>query len=141
MRLLARREHSLMELRRKLALRHFEAPQIERVLLALRAGDLQSDARFAESGARVASGRGRGPVYIRHHLGACGVSEEDVAAALAAYREQWPALAATARARKFGEEPPVGPAQHRKQMQFLLRRGFTAEQARQALSGCRAPAE
>ena len=133
LRLLARREHSLAELRRKLEWRHFSASRIDETLHGLRAANLQSDARFAELSARNASERGRGPVYIRHQLEARGVSGEDATTALEGYREQWPALAVRARARKFGAAPPGDPAARRKQLRFLLQRGFTAEQAHGAL--------
>ena len=47
--LLARREHSALELRRKLLVREFDEATVDRVLAQLQRDRLQCDARFTES--------------------------------------------------------------------------------------------
>ena len=64
LRLLASREHTRLELQRKLA-RHHDEAQIDPVLDDLERRRLLSDARFAENYVSQRSRRGYGPLRLR----------------------------------------------------------------------------
>jgi regulatory protein len=83
MRLLARREHSREELRRKLAPKMAEGENLEAVLDDLAMRGWLSDARFAEQSIRAKSRR-YGPLKLAHALRAKGVDEEAIATAFRA---------------------------------------------------------
>src|SRR6187399_3131808 len=81
LRLLARREHSREELRRKLAAHAAEGEDVTVLLDDLTARGWLSDARFAEMAAR-AKARRYGPIKLAHYLKSRGVGEEAIAAGL-----------------------------------------------------------
>src|SRR3974390_2501686 len=83
MRLLARRDHSRLELSRKLERIASEDDDVELVLNELTAKGWLSDARFAEQSVR-AKARRYGPIKVAHDLRAKGVEEEAIAAAFRA---------------------------------------------------------
>jgi len=87
MRLLARREHSRDELRRKLARIATETDDVEAVIEALAAKGWLSDSRYAEQAVR-ASSRRFGPLKVDHQLRAKGIGDEAIAAAFAAAGEE-----------------------------------------------------
>lgn len=130
--LLSRREHSLAELKAKLAAREFAAEEIEATIEKLADEGLVSDARFAESFVGSRLRRGQGPVRIRMELERRGVGSDLVHAYLATLDEDWDELAAQVRARKFGAELPDDFNDKARQARFLQQRGFTAEQVRAA---------
>ena len=78
MNFLARREHSVQELRKKLTRRFAEESMVDEQILRLTSEGLQSNARFAESYARQRISRGYGPVRLREGLRERGVSEADI---------------------------------------------------------------
>jgi regulatory protein len=131
--LLARREHSPAELRRKLADRDFSPGEIEVTLEALIREGLLSEARFLEGFVDSQARRGHGPVWIRAELEKRGVAGDEVAAALAAAGRDWTALAREVRAKRFGAGRPADFRERARQMRFLQYRGFTAAQVREAL--------
>lgn len=132
-RLLARREHSVHELRQKLRHKGFAAEPVEACLEALQAERLLSDARFAEAYVRMRAGRGYGPVRIRLELDERGVNSELGAQALAEAEADWEALAGQARRKRFGAALPQDFKERARQARFLQYRGFTAEQVRGVL--------
>lgn len=122
--LLARREHSRMELQRKLLRAGCDGAIVGPVLDALESQKLLSDQRFAEGLARVRGAR-YGSRRVADDLRRTGVGAE--AAALVHHlqasdderaREVW--------ARKFGAAP-ADAAARAKQMRFLLARGFPTD--------------
>ncbi len=131
--LLARREHTRTELAAKLTARGAEADALAPVLDALEDDGLLSESRFAEAFVRQRSGRGQGPVRIRHELGQRGVSEAAAEAALAAADADWDELATSVRHGRFGAEPPADLKERARQSRFLSYRGFTGDQVRRAL--------
>lgn len=139
-RLLARREHSTRDLRRKLEGRGHERETVERVVNKLSDKKLLSDERFASSFVAHHSRRGQGPVRIRAELRQQGASDEIIDVALARAEVDWVEIAAQARVRKFGASPPGSLPERAKQARFLQYRGFSADQIRAALSGSAAPA-
>jgi regulatory protein len=133
LRLLARREHSTEELRRKLLAKGHPAEAVAAVVTALSGKRLVSDDRFVSSYVHHHASRGQGPVRIRAELRQHGVPEDAIEAGLADAEVDWDRLAAQIRARKFSSRPPATLAERAKQARFLQYRGFTAEQIRAAL--------
>jgi regulatory protein len=123
--LLARREHSREELRRKLAPRVEEGDDLEALLDDLARRGWLSEARFVEQTVRAKS-RKFGPLKIAQHLREKGIDDEAIAAAIAAGEaSQGETLAAVWRSR-FGE-PPADAASKDRQVRFLQARGFPLE--------------
>ena len=133
LRLLARREHSIAGLRRKLCQRGWEAELVDPVLDALVAEGLLSDRRFAESFARARIGRGYGPLRIRAELAERGIDTALAEAALEAEAPDWRRLAREVRLRRFGPAAPADFREKARQMRFLQQRGFDHAQIRAAL--------
>ena len=134
-RLLARREHSRVELQRKLAERGIPAELVDAVLDSLATRRLQSDERYAESLLASRIGRGQGPARIRRELAERGVEPARIDAALEAAAADWSRLARETRRRRFGSELPGEWNERVRQSRFLEYRGFTSEQIRAALGG------
>ncbi|MGB7755064.1 MAG: regulatory protein RecX [Salinisphaera sp.] len=126
--LLARREHAYAELVTKLKKREHGVDQIEIVLDELAGDGLQSDARYAEAAVASKARRGIGPVRIRAELRGAGVNDVEIEAALAEAEVDWDELAEAARRKRFGDELPPDFPTKAKQMRFLQRRGFDADQ-------------
>lgn len=73
--LLARREHSVQELARKLRQKGFEADQIDNVIQRLLDEGYLSERRYVESYLRSRACKGFGPLKIRVELKERGISE------------------------------------------------------------------
>jgi regulatory protein len=134
--LLARREHSLAELREKLAARDFEPAEIEAALEALAREGLADEGRFVEAFVASRIRKGQGPIRIRAELQERGVSGDAIASALAdsgGGGHDWRALARDVRQRRFGAGVPREFPDRARQARFLEYRGFTADQVRAAL--------
>ena len=132
--LLARREHSRGELRRKLAARDTDAQALEATLERLAAAGLQSDERFAESFLRSRAERGQGPLRIREELRQRGVDDATAAAALAAAEVDWRDLLRAVHRKRFGSAPPADRRELARRARFLAQRGFAAEAIRGLLT-------
>jgi regulatory protein len=132
MRLLAGREHSIEELRRKLVRKGYPPETIEPVIEKLAGKRLVSDERFTSSFVHHHSKRGQGPVRIRAALRQQGVADSQVDEALRHAEVDWVKLAREVRRRKFGVAVPRSPGERAKQARFLQYRGFDAEQLRAA---------
>ena len=122
--LLARRDHSRAELLRKLTARGFDAAEVEPLLDRLAAQRLQSDTRFAESYARMRSGRGYGSQRIRAELRERGVEVELVERGLAALAGADTLRIDDVWQRKFAGRLPQDYRERARQMRFLQQRGF-----------------
>lgn len=141
--LLARREHAVAELRRKLQThvdgrarpQALDAGAIDEVLAVLQADGLLSDERFTEAFVRYRNNNGYGPQRIQAELRERGVSEKIAAIYLDFSDPQWLERAASARSKRFGEDKPKDFKQRARQARFLQYRGFTADQVRWALGG------
>ena len=131
---LSRREHTLNEIREKLAARDFAEPDIETTVVALADEGLVSDERFAESFMAVRLRRGQGPIRIRMDMERRGVSTELIRAHLDGADEDWVARAKEVLRKRFGNSPPVDFRQKARQARFLQYRGFTTEQIQAALA-------
>jgi regulatory protein len=128
MNLLARREHSVTELKNKLLKANFDIDEIYKVIAKLTETGLQSDKRFAENYLRYRSQRGFGFQRIRLELKERGVADDFISEALTEADIDWFSLAALARCKRFGEQTPDNLQDRSKQQRFLQYRGFTHEQ-------------
>lgn len=128
MNLLARREHSVKELRNKLLIANFDSNDIEDVIAKLTEANLQSDERFAENYLRYRSQRGFGYQRIRQELKERGVDVDIINDVHNKAEIDWFTLAALARCKRFGEHNPDTYQDRAKQQRFLQYRGFTHEQ-------------
>ena len=148
---LAQREHSRVELRRKLLqlarqraatlaaaddAAQAAAAEVDALLDWLVAQRYLSDTRFVESRVNARASH-FGSLRIRQELGQHGATldaataERLKASELARARAVW--------ARKYGGVPATQPAERARQMRFLAGRGFAAEVIRQVVRG--APSE
>ena len=127
MNLLARREHSLGELRQKLRRRFDDAAMLETQLQKLVEENLQSDERFAESFARQRAGRGYGPARVRQEMREKNLSDIAIARAFESAELDWWALAEKVFSKKFGEPGRVEPKEKARRVRFMQYRGFSAD--------------
>ncbi|EDM49455.1 regulatory protein RecX [Marinobacter algicola] len=133
LRLLARREHSRLELALKLRQRKIEADIIERVLDDYEAEGWLSDERFAEVYARQRMDLGYGPLRIQAELQQRGVQETPPCV-----REMkdtdWSDRATLLREKRFGLSDIRDDWDEKaRQARFLARRGFSSEHVENAL--------
>lgn len=141
--LLARREHSRVELVDKLRRKFAEqaegvAQLLPAVLDQLEQDGLLSDARFVAAYVRYRRSRGFGPLLIRQELRGKGVSSALLDAALAENMQEWLDSLRGLLARKLRLVSSADDAQEarkarQKLYRFCLSRGFTSEQIEQAL--------
>ena len=131
--LLARREHSVLELRRKLDKRDMSGELVEQALLGLVEDGLLHEGRFAESFVSSRITKGQGPLRIRADLSERGVRESLIEQALAESECDWFELAARVRLKRFGSDVPRDFPERAKQSRFLQYRGFTSDQIRSAV--------
>jgi len=94
--LLARREHAVLEMRRKLCYKGFDEEQVDAVLAELVSEALISDERFTASYLTAHVARGEGPLRIRAALKQKGVRDELIEDALEAHAADWQALISSA---------------------------------------------
>jgi len=135
MNMLARREHSVFELTRKLQQKDFPSELISEVIERLVADNLLSDERYAEAYVRMRSARGYGLQRIRMEIQERGVASELISDAIAQCEIDWHALALEVRNKKFGEQQPADFALRTKQMKFLEYRGFSHAQINAVVTG------
>ncbi|MCR9277517.1 MAG: recombination regulator RecX [Pseudomonadaceae bacterium] len=135
MRILAGREHSKVELKRKLLSRSFDETIVESTLERLAEDGLQSDERFTESFVRSRINRGQGPVRIRMELLERGIADSMVAPHLDMGTSYWLKIAREIRERRFGEIPDSSDKSWSRQARFLSQRGFPSDVVMRALGG------
>jgi regulatory protein len=126
--LLARREHSVLELNHKLLRRGFGSAEVEQVIEGLSAENLLSDVRFAEVYAHSRVDRGYGPLRIRRELRERGVSDDTVSGILTELDDDWSKHLVRVHHKRFGDRLPTNAAEKASQLRFLRHRGFTLEQ-------------
>jgi regulatory protein len=132
--MLARREHSRLELGRKLAVHAEDAAEVERVLDELEARGWLSERRVVEQ--MVHARRARfGAQRIERDLQAKGVSEDAIAAALPEIRGGELQAAREVWRRKFGGRLPRNASERGRQARFLQGRGFGMEVILKVIKG------
>ena len=131
LRLLARREHSREELKRKLAVHAQEGEGVEALLDDLVKRGWLSDARFAEQSIR-AKARRFGPLKLAQQLRAKGVDEETIARGFRAAAADGVSSMESVWKSRFGAPAP-DPRELARQARFLQSRGFAADVIRKLL--------
>ena len=129
--LLARREHSRLELAKKLNARGFERDVVDRVIERLEASGALSESRFEEAYVNVRVARGFGPVRITAELRDRGIQVERATLV----EHNWVALCEQARSKRFGQGLPGRGSAWQKQARFLYTRGFPETVIRRVLAG------
>ena len=134
MNILAAREHSIVELRRKLDKKFskhndFDSLNelIEIVLQQLLDDNLLNEARFTECFIRSRINKGSGPVKIRHELMERGISSELSSDYLDDSYDFWLQHIEAVRNKRFGIQLPEDYKEQTKQSRFLYQRGFSSE--------------
>ena len=135
--LLASREHTRRELRRKLHARFDDAPLVDAVLDDLEHRKLLSDERFAENYVDQRSRKGYGPLRIRAELAQRGVDSELVTHWVDEASIEWGEVLAQAAARKFGDGAVGDMRALAKRGRFLEQRGFPTSLVRRYLDQVR----
>jgi regulatory protein len=126
-RLLATREHSRVELRRKLLARGGEAAVVEAVLDGLAQRRLQSDERYAEHYVVQRAARGYGPARIRAELRERGIDDATIADWVDERDPVWKERVAEVARKRFGAAGPADFRDRARRARFLEYRGFGAE--------------
>jgi regulatory protein len=133
LRLLSQREHSRVELERKLA-PHEQVPgELAKALDELQARDFINDGRAIESVVHRRAGK-LGAARVKQELAAKGLSGEAVAEALAQLKDTELDRASEVWRKKFGT-PPQDANERARQIRFLITRGFAAEVVRRVIRG------
>lgn len=131
LRYLSMREHSRIELQRKLATHAQEGDDVEALLGWLEANNFLSQVRFAESLVRRRAGR-FGNSRILMELASHGIAGEALADLKGELTDE-DSRATEALARKFSSPPQDAPTRA-KYIRFLQQRGFSARAIRAALA-------
>ena len=130
---LSQREHSRLELERKLTPHIEEGEDLAAVLDALEAKDFINPERVAQSVLYRRSGK-LGTSRVLHELRSKGLDDEVVRAAAEQLKDTEHARAWEVWQRKFGE-PATTPQERMKQMRFLASRGFGGDVVSKVLRG------
>ena len=134
-RMLARREHSHVEVLTKLTQKGFDAGLSSAILQEFTDADIQSNARYAEMRVRACASKGQGPARIKRELAQHKLDDATIASAMSEAAIDWFELALKVKEKKFGEEQERDFKARQKQMQFLNYRGFTQEHIQYAVNG------
>jgi regulatory protein len=126
-RMLARREHSAFELRRKLQQKGIGEAEIEEAIVRLQQEGLLSDQRYAESYIHMRKNKGYGPQRIALELKERGVAESDFRHHLYSDAIDWAAVLNTAYAKKYGDRACTDYQEKAKRVRYLQYRGFALD--------------
>ena len=121
-----RREHSKLELFKKLQLKGYDDDVINSSISKLVEQNYQSDDRFAEDFIQMRFNQGKGPVKIALELKMRGINNFDLSTF------DWFQLAKEIRQKKFGDVSSLDYKETAKQKRFLQSRGFNLDQINQA---------
>lgn len=135
--ILTPRDHSVLELRRKLIKRRIDSAKIDAIVEYLLEFDYLSDERFTETYVKQRINKGDGPLKIRANLQQRGIDESLIVDALEIDEEEWVAHARNVVQKRYGavegESPTLGFNEWSKRGKFLTNRGFPAHLVRQIL--------
>lgn len=127
MNLLARREHTCLELRQKLKRRFPNLELVNTELSKLTDENLQSDTRFAESFLIARCNRGYGLMRVQQEMREKGLSDSQVSHAIKIADIDWRALAQDVYRKKYGDIPVSDLSDKAKRVRFMQYRGFDRE--------------
>ena len=133
LKLLSMREHTRLELERKLAAHAESAEQLAEALDALQARGFINEARVVESVVHRRAAR-LGASRVRQELQAKGVAEGAISEAVQELRSTELARAREVWGKKFGQAP-ADAKERARQVRFLMARGFAAEVVRRVVNG------
>jgi regulatory protein len=122
---LARREHSRLELKRKLAPHAEDEAEVDALLEDFQKRGWLSEKRYTEQVVHARRGK-YGAQRIVQELREKGVGEEAIGAALPELKDSELETARAVWAKKFGQ-PPVDAKDKARQVRFLASRGFSQE--------------
>ena len=126
LKMLMRREHSQLELSKKLHLKGFDDVDIKHSIDLLIEQKYQSDERFSEAFIIMRYNQGKGPVIISFELKKRGIENFDLSIF------DWFELVKQVRENKFGQNLPLDYETKAKQKRFLKSRGFDFDQINKA---------
>lgn len=132
--LLARRDHSLWELRCKLTQRGIAPPMVDAVLDQLTSEDLINETRYAELYAASRADKGYGPLRIRQELRERRVDETVISSTLSKLDDFWMSKLTHLHLKRWSGTKVESAGDEVKRIRFLRQRGFTLEQIKQLLS-------
>lgn len=127
LRLLSRREHSRLELSRKLRKKGHESVVIEQALDGLEQQNLLSECRFVEEYIALRISKGYGPQRISQELAERGISDRMITEGLEYADPDWYLLMQRVCHQKFGGLPVDDYKDQTKRARFLEYRGFQHE--------------
>ena len=133
LRLLARREHSQYELRRKLKARGYGERLVDELVAELITERLLSDTRYAEAMVTNRASRGYGPLRICMELRDRGVAERIVDKVLQEAEVDWDERLRHTHDRKYGEIAVESFKTWASRAQFLNNRGFSVDAIRRVI--------
>ncbi len=133
--LLVRREHSRLELYRKLASRGYGSTLIEGALDQLVQQGQLSEGRFTEQYISARIRKGYGPVRILQELGERGITEALAESGFSTIELDWYALMEQTCVQKFGTIASDDYKEQAKRARFLEYRGFQHELIRDLIWG------
>ena len=125
LRLLARREHSRLELKNKLLSRGLDKERIERVIDDLVEQDWLSDSRFGECYARQRIEKGFGPNRIDYELRQLGIENFDLEGIVTEVAGNWLNVLEQVYRKKYRQDDTITLPEWSKRSRFLLQRGFS----------------
>ena len=131
LRLLGQREHTRLELERKLARYEEEPGTLAQALDELQAKGYLNEQRAAESLVHRRAGQ-YGAIRLRQEMQDKGLARELITQTLAGLKDTELARAREVWRRRFDAAPQTAP-ERAKQMRFLLTRGFSGEVVRRVL--------
>ena len=126
--LLARREHSRLELRQKLIQRGYPAEAVAAALDQLVAERLLDESRYAEIYASSRADKGYGPLRIARELRERGIPDELTDAAMTVLDEFWMSKLRELHRKRFKSKIPADAAGRIQQTRVFRQHGFTLDQ-------------
>ena len=133
MRLLVAREHTVIELTRKLISRGYDRLQIKDVIDELSVEGLQSDRRFTEVYVRSRVGKGYGPAHISRSLREKGIDDELINEYLKSTDDYWLSIAKEILDKRFPSQTVLTDKDWHRRARFLSSRGFSGATVYKAL--------
>ena len=131
--LLARREHSVKEIRQKLAQREFDDSEIEQAIAELKQGGWVSDERFTEAYIRMRQLKGFGPIRMVMELNERGVKDSVIDHFMQADDESWRLVLEQQYRKKYKNKAIEDYTDKAKRIRFLQYRGFALDQIYQVV--------
>ena len=125
--LLARREHSRVELENKLLKKGFDESMVALAMDKLIENDLQSDDRYLEDFVRSRLLKGHGPVKIIQELGQRGIPEGKISAYLQTQEIDWLEQAKSTYLKKYRGNSAIDMQEKAKRVRFMQSRGFPGD--------------